>query len=179
MSHRIACLMGIFALAAAPDWALAATNSAPNTTASFLHHAAEGQQSEIELGQMAIQKAGNEQVKQFGARIIEDHTKARQEVQQLASKGGIRLPSQPVESHKDINDQVSKLLGKEFNRTNITAMLREHAQEMKELKQHALLEQNTEVRQWAAGAELMVKEHLTKATTIATSHGIAADNYLK
>lgn len=179
MSHRIACLLGICALTAAPDWAPAATNSPPHTTASFLHHAAEGQQSEIELGQMAIQKASNEQVKQFGARMIEDHTKARQEVQQLASKGGIQLQSQPVGSHKDIKDQLSKLSGKDFDRTYITAMLREHAKEMKELEQHALMEKNPEVRQWAAGAVPVVKEHLTKATTIASSLGIAAEDHMK
>ena len=179
MSHRIACLLGIFALAAVQEWAVAATDSPPHTTASFLHHAAEGQQSEIELGQMALQKASNEQVKQFGARMIEDHTKARQEVQQLALKGGIQLPSQSVGSHKDIKEQLSKLSGKEFDRTYITAMLREHAKEMKELEQHALVEKNPEVRQWAAGAVPVVKEHFTKAITIASSLGIAADNHLK
>ena len=179
MSHRIALLLGVFALAAASPGALAATDSPPKNTVSFLQHAAEGQQSEIDLGQLALQKAGNEQVKQFGARMIEDHTKARQEVQQLASKGGIQLPNQPGRSHKDIKDQLSKLSGKEFDRTYMTAMLREHAKEMKELEQQSLMEKNPDVRQWAAGAVPVVKEHLTKANTIASSLGIAAGNHTK
>jgi putative membrane protein len=179
MSHHIALLLGVFALAAAPLWALAGTDSPPKTTASFLQHAAEGQQSEIDLGELAVQKAGNEQVKQFGSRMIEDHTKARQEVQQLASKSGVQLPSRPGGLHKDIKDQLSKLSGKEFDRAYITAMLREHTKEMKELEQQSLLEKNPEVRQWAAGAVPVVKEHLTKANTIASSLGIAAGNHTK
>ena len=56
MSHRIALLLGVFALAAASPGALAATDSPPKNTASFLQHAAEGQQSEIDLGQLASRK---------------------------------------------------------------------------------------------------------------------------
>jgi putative membrane protein len=178
MSHPITLLLGILALSAVP-YAMAATEPPPKTTASFLHHAAEGQQSEIDLGQLAVQKAANEQVKQFGARMIEDHTKARQEVQQLASKGSIQLPTQPGGSHKDIKDQLSKLSGKEFDRAYMTAMLHEHAKEMKELEKQSLIETNQEVRQWAAGAVPVVKEHLTKANAIASSLGIAADNHTK
>ena len=178
MSSLLAFFLGLFALAAAP-WAMAATEPPPKTTASFLHHAAEGQLREIDLGQLAVQRAGNEQVKQFGTRMIEDHTKARQEVQQLASKGGIQLPGHRGESHNDIKDQLSKLSGKEFDRAYMTAMLREHGKEMKELEQQALMETNQEVRQWAAGAVSVVKEHLTKATTIASSLGIATDTHTK
>jgi len=179
MSHPIAVFLGLFTLAAALPSATAATDSPPQTTASFLHHAAEGQQSEIDLGQLAVQKAGNEQVKQFAARMIEDHTKARQEVQQLASKGGIPLPSQLGGSHKELAKQLSKLSGKEFDRAYITAMLREHGNEMKALEQHALVEKNLEVRQWAAGAVPVVKEHLTMANTIASSLGITAGHHTK
>ncbi len=61
----------------------------------------------------------------------------------------------------------------------MTAMLREHAKEMKELEQQSLVEKNPEVRQWAAGAVPVVKEHLTKANIIASSLGIAAGNHTK
>jgi putative membrane protein len=178
MSFLFALVFGCFGLAVLPS-TTAAVDSPPKPTAAFPQHAADGQQSEIELGQLASQKARDEQVKQFGARMVEDHTIALQEVQQLASKGGIPLSRQSGGSHKGIKDQLSKLSGKEFDRAYITAMLREHKKEMKELEQHALMEKNQEVRQWAAGAVSLVKEHLTKINAIASSLGSAGGNHTK
>ena len=54
-----------------------------STTVSFLEHAAEGQWMEMALGQMATRKAADEQVKQFGARMIQDHKKAGLEIRTL------------------------------------------------------------------------------------------------
>ena len=59
---------------------------------SFIEKAAERQQVEIVLGQLAAERAGDAQVKQFGAQMVEDHQKANQEVEQLASKEGVQLP---------------------------------------------------------------------------------------
>ena len=152
----------------------AASEPPPKTTTSFLQHAVDGQQSEIHLGQMALQKAESAQVKQFGARMIEDHQKARQELQHLASKRGLSLISLPTGTHTQLKTQLEKLSGKDFDRAYITTMLREHTKEKTILQQHALVEQNLEVRQWAAGAVPLVEEHLTKAKTIASSLGIPA-----
>lgn len=69
-----------------PLGAAGAKQAAPSEAASFLGQAAGSQQSEIELGQLAMQKAGNEQVKQFGTRLVQDHQKAQQEIRQLATK---------------------------------------------------------------------------------------------
>ena len=173
MSKYIGFIIGMLAIIGSLPAVVTATESAPQTTASFLQHAADGQQSEIHLGQLAVQKAENAQVKQFGARMIEDHQKAQQEVQQLASKGGLTLISLPDTSHRQIQTQLEKLSGKEFDRAYITTMLREHEKEKKALEQHPLVEKNQDVRQWAAGAVPVVEEHLTKAKTIASSLGIA------
>jgi putative membrane protein len=147
--------------------------------ASFLNHAALGQQQEIELGQLAVQKGGNEQVKQFGARMIQDHQKAKQEVQQLASAEGVRLASRPNESDQKLKAQLEKLSGKDFDHAYMTAMLREHAQELRELEEHAIVEKNHKIREWAAGAVPLVKEHLGKAATIASSLGIPPELHTK
>ena len=177
MSKCIGSIIGMcifFMLIVSPD--IVAATEPP---ASFLNHAAEGQQQEIELGQLAVQKAGNDQVKQFGARMIQDHQKAKQEVQQLASSEGIRLESRTSESHHKMKTHLEKLSGKDFDHAYMTAMLSEHAQELRELQEHALVEKNNKIREWAAGAVPVVKEHLGKATTIASSLGIPAGLHLK
>jgi putative membrane protein len=141
-------------------------------TVSFLKMAAGGQQHEIELGQLAMQKAGNEQVKQFGTRMVQDHRKALQEVRQLATKTRMALGTEPSEQHQQQKAQLSKLSGKEFDRAYIMFMLRDHTKNMKHFGQHALVEPNPEVRQWTASALPVIKEHLEKVKTIGSSLGI-------
>jgi len=46
---------------------------------------------EIELGRLAASKAVNKLVKQFGRKMIKDHSKADKEVQELAAKEKVRL----------------------------------------------------------------------------------------
>ena len=146
--------------------------AAASDTASFLDQAAGGQQSEIELGQLAVQKAANEQVKQFGARMVQDHQKAQQEIRQLATKEGVSLRMQSNEQQQRQKAQLSQLSGKEFDRAYIMFMLRDHTKNMKHFGQHALVEPNQEVRQWTASALPVIKEHLEKIKTIAAALGM-------
>ncbi len=156
---------------ALPDLlALAATKDAGGE--SFLKAAAQGQQAEIALGQLATQKASNPDVKQFGAHMIEDHQKASQEVQQLASKEGVRLPMQLSEKHKHKQQELSKLSGEEFDRAYMQYMVQNHTKEVKEFEQNAQQITDQDVKKWASSAVPVLKEHLQKAQTIAASIGV-------
>ena len=60
---------------------------------SFVQKAAVGGLAEVEMGKLAQQKAANDQVKQFGSHMVDDHSKANTELQQVASSKGITLPT--------------------------------------------------------------------------------------
>lgn len=166
-------VLGIAVLCVSLSWATSAVESLPAITASFLQYAADGQQQKIDLGHLAIRKSESEQVKQFGAQVIADHETVHQEIRQLAAKGGLQLSRQPNESHAQMKHQLEQLSGDEFDRAYITAMLFEHAKEMKAFEQHALIETNQAVRRWAASAVPLVEEHMAKAKIIASSLSIA------
>jgi len=79
--------------------AFAQTGSDPAMThpsssdAAFVKEAAIGGMSEVELGQLAVQKASDPRVKQFGQRMIDDHTKANDALKAAAAQEGIALPT--------------------------------------------------------------------------------------
>jgi len=74
----------------------------------FVMDAAEAGMSEVMMGQMAVQRASNDQVKQFAQRMIDDHTKANQELMQLASSKGVTLPQGGMTSSgQQMQDQSS------------------------------------------------------------------------
>ena len=139
---------------------------------SFLQKASEGQQAEIALGQLASERAADEQVKQFGEQMMKDHQKASSEIQQLASKEGVPLPTELTGKHKDKREQFARLSGKEFDRAYMGYMLRDHRKDVKEFERHAKAIKDPEVQQWAQGTLPLLKHHLRQARQIASSIGI-------
>jgi putative membrane protein len=60
---------------------------------NFVMKAAQGGMSEVEMGQIALRQASNDEVKRFAQRMVDDHSKANQELMQLAQSKGITLPA--------------------------------------------------------------------------------------
>lgn len=170
----------------ATAWLLATTAAAflpasgaqggkPDARASaqaFLQKAAEGQQAEIALGELASERAGNQQVKRFGAQMIEDHRKTSAEIRQLAFKEGVILPTELTGKHKDKQEQFARLSGREFDQAYIGYMLRDHRKDVKELERHLKAIRDLQVRQWAEGTLPLLRQHLRQAQQIASAIGL-------
>src|SRR5512142_524731 len=74
--------------------------SVPSSDKSFAEHAAIGGLAEVEMGKLAQQKAASDQVKEFGQRMVDDHSKANDELKQVASSKGLTLPTDLDAKHK-------------------------------------------------------------------------------
>jgi predicted outer membrane protein len=57
----------------------------------FMKAAAEGGLAEVALGQLAVEKASSGDVKKFGQRMVDDHSKANEQLKQLAAQKNVRL----------------------------------------------------------------------------------------
>ncbi|ALA59258.1 DUF4142 domain-containing protein [Nitrospira moscoviensis] len=138
----------------------------------FLMKAAQSQQGEIELGKMAKERAASDQVKQFGQRMIEDHTKANQQVTQLAKQEGVELPEGMTAMQKEKAQKFSQLSGKEFDKAYIRYMTKDHRQDVIEFEQSAKEIKDQDVQQWAQQTLPKLKEHLEIAKTIGATLGV-------
>ena len=72
-----------------------AKDNAAHADASFMKNAAESGLAEVEASRMASTKAANTQVKGFAQQMIDDHTKANDELKALAASKNITLPTEP------------------------------------------------------------------------------------
>ena len=173
MARLIAfAFVGTTVIAATSPWSVAATEKSASRTASFLQKAVEEQQLEIVLARLAIMNAANDEIKAFGARMIQDHQQANQEVRFLAIKEDVHLLMRLNERAIYQKAQLSGLIGTEFDQAYITTMLRDHAEILQEFEQAALTEQENEVRQWAASSLTQLRDHLERAKALASSMGI-------
>ncbi len=82
--------------------------------------------TEIELGKMAETKGTVKGLKEFGAMMVKDHTKANDELKNLASSKNITLPAAVGDDmQKHIND-LSKDTGKTFDKNYVNMMVSGH-----------------------------------------------------
>jgi putative membrane protein len=68
-----------------------ATGMLSSDDKKFIKEAAHGGMMEVDLGKLAAQKAMSDEVKQFGQRMADDHSKANDELMQLASSKGVMI----------------------------------------------------------------------------------------
>ena len=152
----------IAAMVAGPG--LAAAQSPRGTLSSadrkFLEEAAEGGQMEVQLGRMAQQKASNDAVKQFGERMVTDHSKANQELAQLASGKGMELPKQPERQAQSEQDRLSKASGSTFDREYVKMMVKDHEKDVAAFKRASKDAKDPDVKAWAAKTLPTLEDHL-------------------
>jgi len=72
--------------------------------------------SEIEAGKIAQSKSQNEEVKSFAQKMIDDHTKAQQDLEQLVQNKSVTLPTEPDRKHQAMLKKLDALSSEEFDR---------------------------------------------------------------
>jgi putative membrane protein len=135
----------------------------PQGDETFVRNAAEGGMAEVKLGQLAEEKAQNPEVKKFAQRMVEDHTKANDELKQIASRERINLPTDV--SHKDAQtyQSLSKLSGEAFDKAYAQQMVRDHEKDVSEFKQETTSAQNPSLKQFAQQTLPTLESHLQEA----------------
>lgn len=72
--------------------------------------------AEINAGKLAEQKSDNDQVKSFAKKMVDDHTKALDDLKQIAEAKGVTLPTEPDRQQQAMENKLSALSGTQFDR---------------------------------------------------------------
>lgn len=129
----------------------------------FLQDAAMGGLTEVALGKLAIEKGSSDAVKQFGQKMIDDHTKANDELKQLATAGGVNVPDALDSKHQSRVDKLAKLSGAEFDKAYIKDQMKYHQQNVKEFQQEAQYGSVVQVKDLASKSLPALQQHLELA----------------
>ena len=153
-------LLGALAMFLACGTAAAALSSGESR---FLRDAAASGHAEVALAQLAQQKALREEVKQFAARMLEDHRKANASLTELAGAKQVDLPAAPPEDHRKHRERLDKLVGPEFDRAYMKMMVEDHEKAVKNFERQAKSAKDSDVRDFAARNLPTLKGHLAAA----------------
>jgi len=149
----------------------------------FVEDMAIGGMAEVELGRMAMERGASPEVKRFGDMMVKDHSKAGDELKQVAMQHSIPMPAGLDQKHQDLKTTLSNLRGAEFDREYMKAMVDGHEDVVDRLQTRASEDRfgddKGEVKpersdnpvegalnQWAAKALPTVRHHLDEAKRI-------------
>jgi putative membrane protein len=93
----------------------------------FLAMAAQSDQNEIALSQLAQQKATNPAVKAFGKKMVTEHTKMIESMKPFADSWGLTPPNGPDADHQKELDKLNGLSGTDFDKEYISQMVTDHS----------------------------------------------------
>jgi putative membrane protein len=129
----------------------------------FLNDAALGGMTEVEAGQLALRKAQQSDVRAFAERMVKDHSKANEELKQIAAAKGVTLPRQLDRKHLSDLDRLEKLSGTDFDRAYMKYMLQDHQKDVAEFRKAARDLKDPDVKNFAATTLPTLEEHLKMA----------------
>ncbi len=116
----------------------------------FVKDAALGGMTEVELGKLAAQKASSDAVKQFGQKLVDDHTKANDELKQVASNDKFPIPDSLDSKHQSKIDKLSKLSGPNFDKAFLKDQVKDHEKDVSEFQSEAQAGSDPNVKQFAS-----------------------------
>ena len=156
-----------------------ATTSAGHRAASdreFVRKAAQGGLAEVQLGQLATEKAASPEVKQFGQRMVDDHTKANDRLKQIAQQHGIAVSDKLDAKDAATKARLEKLSGKEFDRAYMHDMVTDHTKDVTEFKREANSGKDSTVKNFAEQTVPTLEDHLKEAKSIAPKVGAGSES---
>jgi len=157
----IGVALGVIALAPAAGAATSASKTSADQ--SFLTKAAGGGRGEVELGKLAQSRASNPQVKQFGQRMVEDHTKANDQLKAALRREGIAAPTAMDPEARESYDRLSKLSGAEFDRAYVEDMVKDHRKDVALFQDEAQHGKDPAVKHFAEQTLPTLQQHLQMA----------------
>jgi len=135
---------------------------------AFAMKAAQGGMAELQAGQLAVQRASSAQVKQFGERMVTDHTQANQDLQQVAQQDNLTLPAQPSATQTAEARRLSSLHGSDFDHAYIQYAVTDHRQDVAEFRREAQSGHDPALKGFAQKYLPVIQHHLQMAQSLQT-----------
>ncbi len=157
------------AIAAPPQQPAMPRSELSQQDMSFLKDAAQGGMAEVELGKLAQNNAQDDQVKQFGAKMVQDHSAANNQLAQIASSKGLQLPQQIDRKDEQQQARLAKLRGTEFDRAYMAAMVKDHDKDAKAFRQEAQAGTDPDLKRFARQTLATIEQHDKLAQNIDSS----------
>jgi putative membrane protein len=135
-------------------------NSLSSRDRTFVMQAGQLSMMEVELGRLAVQRGSSAGVKQYGQEMVEEHTRANQELMQLVMQKQVELPTDMSTQNTAMIDRLSGLSGSSFDTAYKQAMIDSHNQAIALFQAQSQQGQDPQLKAWASQKLPNLQAHL-------------------
>lgn len=139
--------------------------------AAFVMQVAHDGHAEVEHGKLAQKNGARAAVKDFGQRMVTDHSKANSELAEIAKKLGISVPADMDDKHKAEQKKLAALKGEKFDAEYASHMIQAHETAVSLFQKQAKQGEAKELRDFAAKTLPTLEEHLKAARALKDGKG--------
>lgn len=133
---------------------------------AFLTTAYQDGLAEIQLSQLALQKSTNTDVRNFAQRMIDEHTRANNQIAALAQSSGLTLPTTLSPNRQSLVAELSTFSGTDFDRAYMDVNVFVHTKDVRLFRRQAEEGRNADVKSFAQNLLPALSEHLELAKSI-------------
>ncbi|MCF6405348.1 DUF4142 domain-containing protein [Chitinophaga filiformis] len=134
--------------------------------ANFLVNTASGVMLEAQMGQMAMDRSGNQRVKDLGAMIARDHKEAEAKLKELAAAKNVTLPTDISNQQQKQKENLLKKSGVEFDRSYVDITVNDYNKDIKDFGRAAKYATDPEVKSFASNSLPLLYTHLDSARSL-------------
>jgi len=138
----------------------------------FLRKAAEGGMAEVQLGQLAADKASSPDVKSFGQKMVTDHTALNNNMKPIADSMGVPLPKKLNKQDQAEYDKLSALTGDDFDKEYLSFMVKDHHMDLREFRQEDAAAQDPTLKVAVDNGLKVIREHTMMVDKLAKDKGL-------
>jgi len=138
-------------------------NAALEDGSEFAVEAADAGMMEVELATLALSKASSTKVKEFAQAMLDDHSKANEELKALAQKKNITLPTTLSDKHQKKYNEMSEKTGADFDKEYCDLMVKDHKDVVDMFKKARDKAKDPDLKTWASEKLPTLEHHLTMA----------------
>jgi putative membrane protein len=166
-------------LGAVPVFAQSTNGShggASSGDAKFVEHVARDGKAEVDLGRLAEQKTQNPEVKALARRLVDDHTKANQQLTQIAQQEGVQLPAGAGKSKSKQSAKLKKLNGDAFDKAFVKQIVEDHQKDIKYFRKEQNSLKDAQLKSFAQQTLPVLQKHLQMAEQTAQATGASGSS---
>jgi putative membrane protein len=135
-----------------------------NADQNFIAEAMKGGKMEVEMGNLAKDKAQSKRVKAFGEMMVRDHTKANGELQSILK--GKNYSSQKMDKQENHMASLKTQTGKDFDRAYMKMMVKDHDKDIDLFAKESNSGKDSQLKDFARKTLPVLKMHLDSAKAI-------------
>ena len=139
------------------------------TSNDFVDKAAQSGITEVEAGKLALQKSSSADVKTFAQHMVDDHTKANQELMALAKKHDLEVPDDAALKDK-AKKAILEMRDESFDKAYANNQVNAHEEAVELFKKESTSSDNAELKAFATEKLPTLEKHLQMAKELQSKY---------